>query len=137
MSSEPEWALRLRLGGGPSAPSSARAALACLFEGLEPDTRFAADLLLSEVVANGVVHGGAGPSDTLVVSAVLDDEALCVDVADRGEGFQPALDPGRGTTEDPGGRGLHLIDGFARRWGVRDRGRAVWFELGLGEAPAA
>jgi anti-sigma regulatory factor (Ser/Thr protein kinase) len=136
-SSGPPRALHLRLPGGPAAPSSARAALAEFFSGLASDTRFAADLLLSEVVANGVVHGGAGPADALIVSAVLNEEALRVDVADGGEGFEAAVDPTRGTEEDLGGRGLHLIDGLARRWGVRDGGRAVWFELGLGHATVA
>jgi anti-sigma regulatory factor (Ser/Thr protein kinase) len=86
-------------------------------------------LLVTELIANGVWHGGAGEGTTLRVSVSGDDAAVRVEVENpdeiAGDPVQrrPDLDGG-------GGLGLHIVERVASRWGVRRAPRvAVWFEL--------
>jgi two-component sensor histidine kinase len=86
-------------------------------------------LLVTELVSNGVRHGGGtdhtslrlllrGGRPGLRVEVVNADYALAP-VAQR----EPDLAGG-------GGIGLHLVERLATRWGVRDDApTAVWFEL--------
>jgi hypothetical protein len=123
-----ERALNLRLPGGPHAPAEARAAVEGLPAGsLEPPLAHTARLLTSEIVTNSVRHAGAGEHGDFGFELVLSPASVRVEVADRGPGFVPApVQPG---PEDPGGRGLLLVDSLADRWGTADGGRRVWFEL--------
>jgi anti-sigma regulatory factor (Ser/Thr protein kinase) len=83
-------------------------------------------LLVSELVTNAVLHGGAGAELELTIS--LADDLLRVEVLDSGPGFVPrprALAP-----DDVGGWGLYLVERLARTWGVSSGdGTRVWFEL--------
>jgi PAS domain S-box-containing protein len=88
-----------------------------------------ATLLLSETVTNAFVHVGG----EVLVRVVSADDALRVEVADRGE-HVPAR---RHYAETAGtGRGLQLMDELADRWGTdaRSPGKTVWFELGTIDA---
>lgn len=81
-------------------------------------------LLTSELVTNAYRHAG---SDTRL-SIHYDDERIRIEVRDAGDGevkLRP-LDPNR-----TDGRGLHIVDALADRWGHHsDRdGTVVWFEL--------
>jgi anti-sigma regulatory factor (Ser/Thr protein kinase) len=86
-------------------------------------------LLLTELVANGVCHGGADERAELHVRFEGCPPALRVEVAN------PEHTPGAVGTRSPdmqggGGLGLHIVERVASRWGVRDDPRtAVWFEL--------
>lgn len=61
---------------------------------------------LSEACANAVQHGGSG--EEIEVRFDLRDHLATIEVADRGEGFEPAeLDPL--DVLGPGGRGVPLI----------------------------
>jgi serine/threonine-protein kinase RsbW len=84
-------------------------------------------LLVSELVTNGILHGGAGkPVD---VSIELEDGTVRVEVSDRGPGFAPRPR----LPDETGGWGLYLMDQLADRWGVaRDGCTRVWFELSSG-----
>ena len=56
-----------------------------------------------------------------------------VEVADPGQGFEPA--PRDEAMTKPGGWGLYLVDRIADRWGViRNRMNRVWFEIDRGAA---
>lgn len=92
-----------------------------------------AELCLSEVVTNAVIH--AGSSSRLVVALI--DGALEVRVRDKGgrphahEIVSPTHDPG-----DPlrvHGRGLMLVDALSSGWGAeaQEDGTSVWFTLAL------
>jgi anti-sigma regulatory factor (Ser/Thr protein kinase) len=122
-----EPVLSRRLDGGPQAPGAARAALAELDTKLDSTSSFKARTLVSEIVANSVLHAGTAEGDPIWLEAVPSEAKLRVEVVDEGSGFEPLLQqPHR---DDPGGRGLFIIHQLADRWGVRDDGRCVWFEL--------
>jgi anti-sigma regulatory factor (Ser/Thr protein kinase) len=84
-----------------------------------------AELLASELITNALVHAGSPTELRLFCNRVL-----TVEVADRGSAA-PRIR--RADTEDEGGRGVHLVNELAHRWGTRRTrdGKVVWFELEL------
>ncbi len=94
-----------------------------------PEARFALRVLVSELFANGVEHGGEGGRITLELE--VRDDCVHVEIGDRGDGFDPdgVAMPG---VEATSGRGLALLDSLADRWGVTRSGEhRVWFDLEL------
>jgi anti-sigma regulatory factor (Ser/Thr protein kinase) len=88
-------------------------------------------LLVSELVTNSVLHGGAGPEDSVQVHVDRPDHCVHVEVCDNGGGW---MEPTRSTSldsdEPAGGWGLMLVGALADRWGVSAGERTcVWFEL--------
>lgn len=93
--------------------------------GLDEDTVLSAELCLSELVTNALIHTRGGAE----VRLVLDRGVLTATVRDGGVGgglAMPADDPLR-----VHGHGLQLVDAIATRWGSRlDKvGTTVWFDL--------
>ncbi|MEV0221539.1 ATP-binding protein [Streptomyces sp. NPDC050704] len=111
-----------------------------------------AELLVSELATNAIVHAGGRFRLTLT----LGSDALRCEVADerrdfpvlprRGDGGEPAtgdaaadtdgidgIDGIDGAADGEGGRGLLLIAALSHRWGCRvmehGEGKGVWFEL--------
>jgi anti-sigma regulatory factor (Ser/Thr protein kinase) len=124
------FAVEANVPGGPNAASRARRLVREELHGRIPDDVLPdVALLVTELVANGVRHGGAhtgtellvvlqGRAEVLHVEVVNPDDTP-VDVAQR----TPDLSGG-------GGLGLHIVERLASRWGVRDGARTVvWFEL--------
>ena len=116
--------------GGPNAASRARTLMRNELSGRVPGHVLPeVALLLTELVANGVHHGGADERAALHVRFEGRPPALRVEVAnpDRARG---AVGTRRPDMEGGGGLGLHIVERLATRWGVRDDPRtAVWFEL--------
>lgn len=87
-----------------------------------------AELLVSEVVTNALVHGG--PAVTLSVAA--DDVSITVRVSDFGEG-RPIMSPPGVRPDQPSGRGLQLVHQLSAEWGIdapSAKGeKSVWFRL--------
>ncbi len=85
------------------------------------------ELVLAELVSNAVRHAQPGPDGGLVVGWRAEQSAVEVYVSDGGSPLSVTVRP-----EWPmavGGRGLHLVSGLARAWGIverRDGGRTVW-----------
>lgn len=123
--------MRLRLEAHPSSVSEARRLIRrALAENGRDDLLETAELLISEVVTNALVHAGT-PVD---VAVSLDDAGLRVEVIDG----SPHLPSRRDYTALAGtGRGLRLLESLVDQWGVtaKDGGKAVWFELSSGEHP--
>jgi sigma-B regulation protein RsbU (phosphoserine phosphatase) len=122
---------QFRIAGGPRAPLSARTKLAeSLEEQLERPVVDDLRLLVSELVTNCVLHGGAGENAEITVRARLRDGALHTEVCHDGPAFvPPEEDPDLGS---PGGLGLFLVEQMASSWGIAERCQTcVWFELGL------
>ncbi len=110
----------------PSATASAGTARRFLRDSLgAPDEALLADaeLLVSELVTNAVLHASSSPR----LDIVLDDERVRVEVYDDDPVMPRMLQPDEGAL---GGRGILLLDRIASRWGAERRGdgKVVWFE---------
>jgi phosphoserine phosphatase RsbU/P len=118
--------LTLKLSGGPTAPARARTALRSLDRTLG-ELRDDADLLVSELVTNSVMHAGA---DLVELRATADPECIRIEVSDPGPGFDERKARRTPSLTGEGGYGLNIVDKLAHRWGVSRDGRAhVWLEI--------
>ena len=93
--------------------------------GIEGHVVDSAELLVSELVTNVVVHA----ENDMRVAVALTDHAVTVTVSDA-----DATMPRSGLRPDhlaEGGRGMALVDVLASRWGadLPPDGKRVWFEL--------
>lgn len=113
----------------PGQPESARAARGIVHEALAehgaPEWAEVAELLVSELATNAIVHAGA-PFEVLIRVA---PQEVWVGVID------PDASPvrrSRAAPDAPGGRGLMLVDLMASRWGTEPLAphhKMVWFAL--------
>ncbi|MFE7354789.1 ATP-binding protein [Streptomyces sp. NPDC057543] len=89
-----------------------------------------AELLLSELVTNALIHTRHGAVVTLSVASA----GLRVEVRDFVSGLPPSYVPD--ADDGTHGRGLFLVESLADAWGVGAHalGKVVWFEL-HGERP--
>ncbi|MGW2257116.1 ATP-binding protein [Streptomyces sp. NPDC004749] len=129
--------LRRRVGGADLAavPEVRHALREMLRHWPEPDSAAVAELLMSELVTNALVHTESGA----VVTATVADWRLRVEVRDFKAGLPKPAEPARPAPEEAThGRGLALVRSLADDWGIRARplGKLVWFELN-GERPKA
>ncbi len=122
---------RVVLDGDPRSAGAARRFLREFLERSDvPDEVTAtAELCLSELVTNAIVHVGT----RIEVRATL-DPMLTVSVRDRGG---PTPDAAPDTDPNPlrvHGRGLQLVEALADRWGSESDtvGSTVWFSLEVG-----
>jgi anti-sigma regulatory factor (Ser/Thr protein kinase) len=81
-------------------------------------------IVVSELATNAVRHAGSGLAVTLSSTPV----GVRITVTDS-SGQLPAVH--RAAPAEGGGRGLHLVDQLANRWGVAPgpAGKTVWAEL--------
>lgn len=112
----------------PPHPSSVGAARRLVREELERSGRVdlcdTAELLVSEIVTNALVHAGT----PIEVHARVRGDALRVEISD-GSAAAPAI---RHHSSMAGtGRGLRLLQAMVESWGteLRALGKTVWFEL--------
>lgn len=89
-----------------------------------------AELLVSELLTNAVVHAGGDVLLRLELTAA----ALFVSVADR-DPRSPVVRPP--SDERLGGRGLAIVAALADDWGVQSApvGKAVWCRIALRRGP--
>jgi anti-sigma regulatory factor (Ser/Thr protein kinase) len=109
-----------------SVPTARRVVGELLTSWRAPQDRQAAELLVTELVANVVDH--VQGEAVLSLEVELSQSWLRISVAD-GSAIRPvvrALDH-----ERPRGRGLQIVEAIADRWGAEDHlgGKRVWFEL--------
>jgi anti-sigma regulatory factor (Ser/Thr protein kinase) len=129
----------IELTGGPDAVAAARRAIEQLADEEQLARVDDLRLLVSELVTNCVIHGGAGPADRVIVSVERPDDFIRVEVRDRGGGWTKRT---RSTSiesdEPPGGWGLMLVGEIADRWGIKsEHGTCVWFEMSADPEAAA
>lgn len=122
-----DWPMTLQLPPDASAPGYARGLVRRHAGHLSADLVADAMLIVSELVANAVLHGR--PEIQLHVRPVAGGIAL--GVQDAGEALPltppaPDIEP-----EGPHGRGLRIVDALATTWGVQPTspGKIVGFEL--------
>ncbi|MCD7445262.1 ATP-binding protein [Streptomyces lincolnensis] len=127
---EAQW----RLPHGPRSASRARALLRMQLVEWEigGDVAQTAEILLSELVSNAVIHARTPPGRQIGLRVAQYDGRLRVEVADANS-TRP--EPREADTDDERGRGLAIIDALAARWGCCPRlhgiGKATWAELAL------
>jgi anti-sigma regulatory factor (Ser/Thr protein kinase) len=92
-------------------------------EDLDGEKLESAQLLVSELVTNAVVHGRG----RVILRADLDEDRVLVEVIDDGDGFERIVR--QHDFESVGGRGLAIVDVLASRWGIHEGTTHVWFEL--------
>lgn len=107
------------------APRVARHALHPILVGWgfrDSDWLDAAGMVVSELVANAVRHGGG----CLELTAECDDRQVTVCAADGS-----AVLPERRDPHTEGGRGIMIIELLAQEWGVESHhgGKRVWVRL--------
>jgi anti-sigma regulatory factor (Ser/Thr protein kinase) len=91
--------------------------------GLPEDEVWRAQLIVSELVSNAVLHGSGGPVE---LALQCGGEGMRGQVADPGPGIDRSR---RRFPEREGGRGLDLVERLSDGWGhARDTSR-VWFEV--------
>lgn len=117
-----------RLPATPAAPGAARRLLT-VGEGFDQDVLWAAQLLISELVTNALVHPRP-PCAVIVVSVLISAKTLRVEVRDSDP--TPPRRASSSSVADENGRGLRLLEALASRWGCHPgpgNGKTVWFEL--------
>jgi hypothetical protein len=119
--------LIFELSGGVGAPLAARRALHAGDGWIPTAVREDILLLTTELVANAVRHGGAGPERSLTTEVRSWPGRVRVDVTDP----TPAPDEFGAQSDANSGWGLFLVDQIAHRWGIdrRPSSTKVWFEL--------
>jgi PAS domain S-box-containing protein len=127
----PGAAIRAALPRNPAAAARARRLTAEALAGWELDQAGTllptAQLLVSELVTNAVLHG----SSEIEFQLRRGRDALWVEVGDRNPN-PPQLRQAR--PDDEGGRGIALVQELAAAWGTRPTpaGKVVWLRLDLG-----
>jgi anti-sigma regulatory factor (Ser/Thr protein kinase) len=81
-------------------------------------------LMVSELVTNGIVHGGPGEEAPVMLDLRINGSIRCA-VLDQGPGFAARVREG-----EHGGWGLRLVEQLSDRWGMEcsPRRTEVWFE---------
>jgi anti-sigma regulatory factor (Ser/Thr protein kinase) len=89
-------------------------------------------LLVSEVASNAVLHART----PFQVTLHADEQRIRIEVTDSSSA-QPVVKQYR--ADSVTGRGLHLVEAAASRWGIEPTasGKTVWFEVDRAEDEAA
>jgi PAS domain S-box-containing protein len=127
--SRPGGAALYRMQAHPSSvPTARRVVREALTLARRDDLIDAAQLLVSEIVTNALVHAGT-PID---FRASVGNAGLRVEVTD---GSTQAPTPRRYGAMAGTGRGLRLLEQLVDRWGTltHEHGKTVWFELSSGD----
>ena len=119
----------VKLSPSLDAPVWAREWIGEVLEGVSPDRRDAARLLVSELVTTSVRDAELGPQDSIVITVELSEDRVRVEVVDPGETFKPSV---RRRGRFGWRRRARAAGPIADRWGMRSEGvPTVWFELDL------
>jgi len=90
----------------------------------DPDTLSRAELVVSELVTNSVLHG---PGEPLTLRLIAHENGgVAGEVEDQGTGVVALRQHRPGAV---GGLGLTLVDHLASAWGVHPDSTHVWFRL--------
>lgn len=122
-----DWPTTLQLPPDASAPGFARRLVQRQATDLPEDLVADAMLIVSELVANAVMHGR--PEIWLHVRST--PSGIAFGVQDAGEALPPTTAPLDGQSDGLHGRGLRIVAALASIWGVQptSEGKIVWFEM--------
>jgi anti-sigma regulatory factor (Ser/Thr protein kinase) len=123
----------IELRGGPAAIGAARHAIDEFADQEQLPRVDDLRLLVSELVTNSVLHGGAGPNDLVELHVDRPCGRVRVEVCDAGRGWtQQIRSTSLESDQTPGGWGLILVGALADSWGVEAGDRTcVWFEIAV------
>jgi anti-sigma regulatory factor (Ser/Thr protein kinase) len=114
--------------GAPESVPTARHFVSSAVADVPKEIADRAALMVSELATNAIRHGGSD----FEVLVELTSDALHVEIADSGGGSPTVR---RARPLDVSGRGLHIVESLADKWGVRHAtdglGKTVWFTLSL------
>jgi anti-sigma regulatory factor (Ser/Thr protein kinase) len=116
---------------GNCAASTARRSVLSIEAGPPLGVRHRVALVLSELVANAVQHGGAGPTESVRVRVATKSSRLRVEVVDAGWGDG---EPPERIQHPDWGYGLLLVEHLADSHGreaADGGGSLAWFEMDL------
>jgi anti-sigma regulatory factor (Ser/Thr protein kinase) len=120
----------LSLAPAPTSPATARAAVGrtLVTWGVDDAAADEALICVSELVTNAIVHAG---TSRVEVTVQLEGDRILLLVADGGLEGAAELSSADRDPEAAGGRGLLLVEGLSRAWGVETtaQGTTVWCEL--------
>jgi anti-sigma regulatory factor (Ser/Thr protein kinase) len=117
----------LVLASDGDAPRAARHAVRDLCRGRDGDCIADAEIVVSELVTNAVVHAGG---DGVALSFWRRGTTIDVRIFDGGLGFMPQARAF--TNAQHGGRGLGLVDALVESWGSSEGGpSSVWFRSAM------
>lgn len=99
------------------------------FTGLDPSKEHNIMLVLTEAVANAILHGNReDPEKTIEIEALITSNLLKITVQDQGSGFDPETVPDPRKEENllkSSGRGVWLMKEFSDKVIYSDNGRRV------------
>jgi anti-sigma regulatory factor (Ser/Thr protein kinase) len=114
-----------KIDARPEGPAQARRIIADELSTVLSATRLEdVKLMVSELVTNGIVHGGRGDAAPVILDLRVNGDIRCT-VLDQGPGFAARVrDDARGSW------GLRLVEQLSDRWGMEcsPRRTEVWFE---------
>lgn len=123
-------ALEMLLPVSADASGDARQALGRLDGSLDGELLQDLRLLVSELVTNGVRHGGLAQDECVRLSVHVRPGSVRCEVAHPGTSFTPPERPAAGSGS---GWGLYLVRRIADRWGIEGGdSTCVWLEIDLG-----
>ena len=121
--------IELSLAPSPEVLTTARHALDRLTDLLAPEKLEEVRLVVSELVANSILHARLSPEDRISLSVSVSGGSVRGRVCDPGPGFEAPSEP-RPRADLSGGWGLPIVERLSDRWGVeRDNRVCVWFEI--------
>ncbi len=120
----------LKLAPKPEGALIARKAIDPLAELLPPAKFEDVRLVVSELVANSILHARLSLKDRIALSVAVSGTSVQGKVCDPGSGgFEVSSDP-RPRADLSGGWGLPIVESISDRWGVeRNSCVCVWFEI--------
>ncbi len=124
--SAPQWPVRVFPPEAASVPAARHFLRECLEPHVAPDVVGTAELLVSELVTNAVVHAGS-----VCFLHLETDRSGMMRVAVEDSALKPP-EPRQAGTGDANGRGLALVEMLASEWGhypVAAGGKVVWFSV--------
>jgi anti-sigma regulatory factor (Ser/Thr protein kinase) len=121
--------IALQLAPNPKVALTARHALDSLTDLLPADKLEDVRLVVSELVANSILHAGLSPEDQISLSVSVSGGTVRGRVCDPGPGFEVPSEP-HPRADLSGGWGLPIVEKISDRWGVERNNRVcVWFEI--------
>jgi anti-sigma regulatory factor (Ser/Thr protein kinase) len=106
----------LELPAHPAAVGVARHMVRDIGRDLDAERLERAEIVVSEIVSNAVLHGSQSRRDRVRVDLAAQHDRLTGCVSDHGQRF--ARDPGPIREDQIGGFGLHIVQELAERWSV-------------------